>query len=73
MSTCGTNFLHQWISNNVRETVVADTTAASELVHKLFSDAKAVGISSDEIEEDAGSAYEAIFDAIFHHHGDGAG
>jgi hypothetical protein len=34
---------------------------------KLFADAKSLGISSTEIEEDTGSAYEAILDAIVHH------
>ena len=67
MSTRGTNFLHQWISNNIPETVGADIISVSELTHKLFADAKAVGIGSFEIEEDTGSAYEAILDAIVHH------
>ncbi len=66
MSTRGTNFLHKWISNNVPETVGADIISVSELTHKLFADAKALGIGSFEIEEDMGSAYEAIFDAVIH-------
>ena len=32
----------------------------------LFEDAKAIGISSTEIEEDTGSVYEAILNAILH-------
>ena len=54
MSTRGTNFLHKWISSNVHETVGADII-------------KALGINSLEIEEDTGSVYEAILDAIVHH------
>ena len=50
MSTRGTDFLHQWISNNVPDTVGADVSV-SEQAHKLFADAKAVGISRDEIRQ----------------------
>lgn len=67
MSTRGTNFLHQWISNNVPETVGADVISVAELTQKLFADAKALGISSTELEEDTGSVYNAIMDAIVHH------
>lgn len=67
MSTRGTNFLHHWISNNVPETAGADVISVAELTQKLFADAKAVGIGSAEIEEDTGSVYEAILDAIVHH------
>ena len=67
MSARGTNFFHQWLSNNLPETVRADVIPVSELTHKLFADAKALGISSAEIEEDTGSVYEAILDAIVHH------
>ena len=66
MSTRGTNFFHQWLPNNLPETVGGDTTSASELTHKLFADAKALGIGSFEIEEDAGSACEVILGAIVH-------
>lgn len=68
MSTRGANFLHKWISNNVPETVGTDVVSVWELVHKLLVDAKAVGISSAEIEADTGSVYEAILDAIVHRH-----
>jgi hypothetical protein len=67
MSTRGTNFLHQWISNNVPKTNGADIISVADLTEKLFADAKAVGISSAEIEEDTGSVYEAILDAIVHY------
>ncbi|MGX5846921.1 DUF768 domain-containing protein [Mesorhizobium sp. PL10] len=66
MSTRGTDFLYKWISNNVPKTVGADIISVAELTQKLFADAKAIGITSTEIEEDTGSVYQAIFDAIVH-------
>lgn len=67
MSTRGTDFVYKWISSNVPETVGADIISVAELTQKLFADAKAIGISSMEIEEETGSVYEAILDAIVHH------
>jgi hypothetical protein len=67
MSTRGTNFLGQWIRNNVPKTAGPDIISVAELTQTLFADAKAIGISSIEIEEDTGSVYEAILDAIVHH------
>jgi hypothetical protein len=55
------------ISNNVPKTNGADIISVADLTEKLFADAKAVGISSAEIEEDTGSVYEAILDAIVHY------
>ncbi|UVK46671.1 DUF768 domain-containing protein [Mesorhizobium sp. AR07] len=66
MSTRGTDFLHQWPSNNIPETIGADTISVSELTNELFADAKALDISENEIEEDTGSVYGAILDAIVH-------
>jgi hypothetical protein len=67
MSARGAKFFQQWLSNNPPNTVGADAISASELTHKLFADARALGISSTEIEEDTGSIYEAILNAIVHH------
>ncbi|MER9190521.1 hypothetical protein [Mesorhizobium australicum] len=67
MSKRGTDFLYKWMSANVPETVGADIISVAELTHKVFADAKSVGISSVEIEEDTGSVYEAILDGIVHH------
>jgi len=67
MSTRGTDFLHKWISQNVPETTSFDIISVAELTQKLFADAKAIGISSVEIEEDCGSVYETILDAIVHY------
>ncbi|RVD71384.1 MAG: DUF768 domain-containing protein [Mesorhizobium sp.] len=68
MSTLGTDFLYKWIGANVPDTVTvgADIISVAELTQKLFADAKSVGISSTEIEEDTGSVYEVILDAIVH-------
>ncbi|MER8431378.1 hypothetical protein [Mesorhizobium caraganae] len=64
MSKRGTDFLDKWIGANVPAT--ADVISAAELTQKLFEDAKSLGISSVEIEEDTGSVYEAILNAILH-------
>ncbi|RJT23005.1 DUF768 domain-containing protein [Mesorhizobium waimense] len=67
MSTRAVNFLHKWISNSVPETVGVDIISVAELTQKLFADAKAIGISGSEIEEETGSVYEVILDAILHY------
>jgi hypothetical protein len=67
MSTRGTDFLHKWISKYVPETAGADVISVAGLTEKLFADAKAAGISSNEIEEDTGSVYEAILNVIVHY------
>ncbi|TIT80700.1 MAG: DUF768 domain-containing protein [Mesorhizobium sp.] len=65
MSERGAEFFGKWITDNVlRGSVGADIISVAELTTKLFADAKAVGISEDEIEEEIGSAYEAIQAAI---------
>jgi hypothetical protein len=69
MSTRGTNFLYDWISQKIPEAASADVISVADLTNRLFADAKAAGVSSDEIEEDTGSVYQAIFDAIVHHDG----
>ena len=66
MSARGRKFFQQWLSNNLPDTVGANIISVSELTHKLFADAKALGIRSTEIEEDTGSVYEAILDALVH-------
>ncbi|TGP18054.1 MULTISPECIES: DUF768 domain-containing protein [unclassified Mesorhizobium] len=65
MSERGAEFFGKWITDNVlRGSVGADIISVAELTTKLFADAKAAGISKDEIEEEIGSAYEAIQAAI---------
>jgi hypothetical protein len=67
MSTRGTNFLDEWIRTKVPETVGADIISVAELTQQLFRDARDAGIESTEIEEDVGSVYQTILDAIVHH------
>lgn len=67
MSRRGTDFLYKWIGANVPATAGAEIISVAELTQKLFADAKSIGISITEIEEDTGSVYEAIMDAIVQH------
>ncbi|MEI9406577.1 hypothetical protein [Mesorhizobium argentiipisi] len=65
MSERGAEFFGRWITDNVmRGNVGADILSVAELTPKLFADARAAGISEEEIEEEVGSAYEAIMAAI---------
>ncbi|MBZ9776831.1 hypothetical protein [Mesorhizobium sp. CO1-1-8] len=66
MSTRGVNFLDKWLNSNVSGLASSDVISVAEAIQKLFADAKAIGISSTEIEEDTGSVYETVFDAIVH-------
>ncbi|CCV15464.1 DUF768 domain-containing protein [Mesorhizobium sp. STM 4661] len=70
MSTLVTDFVHEWISNNIPNTVGSGAISVAELTEKLFADAKAMGISSSEVEEDTGSIYAMILDAIVQQDGD---
>ncbi|WP_095082009.1 DUF768 domain-containing protein [Mesorhizobium sophorae] len=67
MSTRGINFLDQWIANNIPETTKADVISVDEITHKLFGDAKSVGIKREEIDEEVDSLYRTILDAIVHY------
>jgi hypothetical protein len=49
------------------DVVGADVISVSELAQNYLADAKSLGISSTEIEDETGSVYEAILDAIVHH------
>ncbi|TPJ21658.1 DUF768 domain-containing protein [Mesorhizobium sp. B2-7-2] len=65
MSERGAEFFGRWITDNVmRGKVGADVVSVAELTTKLFADARAAGIAEEEIEEEVGSAYEAILEAI---------
>jgi len=72
MSTRGVNFLHTWISSNLDRVESFDIISVADLVQTLFADAKAAGISSNELEEETGSVYQAVLEAIMHRSG-GAG
>ncbi|MBZ9739705.1 MULTISPECIES: DUF768 domain-containing protein [unclassified Mesorhizobium] len=67
MSTRGVNFLDKWLSSNVSGLASSDVISVAEAIQKLFTDAKATGITSTEIEEETGSVYETVLDAIVHH------
>ncbi|AZO54882.1 DUF768 domain-containing protein [Mesorhizobium sp. M8A.F.Ca.ET.057.01.1.1] len=71
MSARGINFLDQWIQNNVPENAKADAVSIHDLTHKLFSDAKAVGIRRDEIDDEVDSLYRTLVDWIVHSHDPG--
>ncbi|MGX9148371.1 DUF768 domain-containing protein [Mesorhizobium sp. 128a] len=64
MSTRSNNFIHKWIGDNLDEIGDADETTIAEMVMKLFADAKAIGISEVELEEDGGSAHDVVREAI---------
>ncbi|MBZ9799425.1 hypothetical protein [Mesorhizobium sp. ES1-4] len=53
-------------ANNVPEATAADVISVEELTHKLIADAKALGIKRGEIDEEVGSLYRTILDAIVH-------
>lgn len=65
MSERGAAYYRKWITDNVmRGSVGADIISVAELTAKLFTDARAAGISEHEIEDEIGSPYEAILAAI---------
>ena len=66
MTTRGINFLDRWIASNVPETAEADAVSMSELTHKLYADAKALGIKREEIDEEVDSLYRTLVDAVVH-------
>jgi len=64
MSPCGINFLHEWIAENVPGAATADV---DEMTHRLFADAKSIGIKRSEIDEEVDGLYRTILDAIVHY------
>ncbi|RWO57832.1 hypothetical protein [Mesorhizobium sp.] len=66
MSARGITFLHKWIANSVPKTARPDVISINELTHKLFADAKSVGIRREEIDEEVDSLYRTILNAIVH-------
>ena len=70
MSKRGTEFLQQWLADNV-PTLGADMISVRKATEKLFRDAEKQGIHGGEIVEENGSAYETILDAVVHHHHEG--
>jgi hypothetical protein len=70
MSKRGTEFLQQWLADNV-PTLGADMTSIVKATEKLFRDAEKQGIHGGEIVEDNDSVYEAILHAVVHYHHEG--
>ena len=70
MSKRGTEFLQQWLADNV-PTLGADIISVAKATEKLFRDAEKQGIHGGEIVEDNGSVYEEILHAIVHYHDEG--
>ncbi|MBN9222780.1 MAG: DUF768 domain-containing protein [Mesorhizobium sp.] len=66
MTTRGVDFLDRWIGNNIPQTAKADVVSVDELTHKLFADAKALGIKRGEIDEEVTSLYKVLVEAIVH-------
>ncbi|MGX5843593.1 DUF768 domain-containing protein [Mesorhizobium sp. ArgA1] len=73
MSTRGTDFLQQWLIENVPTLAGSDIISVANATQELFRDAEKQGISAAEIAEDNGSIYEAVLDAIVHYHNSGLG
>ena len=67
MSSVGTEFLVNWIANNVRAGgQPEDPLLASQLARSCIIDAAAEGITLDELRPDSGSIESHIADAILH-------
>ena len=69
MSRRDINFLQKWITNNLDPVESADIISIAELAQKLFADAKAIGIGSNELEEEIGSVYQVVLEAILYRPG----
>ena len=72
MSTRGTDFLQQWLGDNVPTLAGSDIISLANATEQLYRDAEKQGISGLEIVEDNGSVYEAILDAVVHCHDEGS-
>lgn len=65
MSQRGAEFYGQWVSRNVMgANVGSDIISVADLTARLFAEAKAAKVPEHEIEEEVGSAYEAILAVI---------
>ncbi|MEO5756892.1 MAG: hypothetical protein ABIQ51_08580 [Mesorhizobium sp.] len=67
MSARGTNFLHEWLSENLPTITGSDIISVADAIQRMTRAAKLRGIGMEEIEEETGSVYETVFDAIVHH------
>ncbi|QPC93014.1 DUF768 domain-containing protein [Mesorhizobium sp. INR15] len=66
MSTRGTDFLHEWLGENLPTMTGPDIISVADAIQRMTRAAKLRGIGMEEIEEETGSVYETVLDAIMH-------
>jgi len=71
MSTRGINFLDQWMAEHLPNAMTDDPAAICDLVGQVMKAAKREGIDPDEVNEEVGSIFGVIFDAMQHRQGSG--
>lgn len=64
MSTRGVNFFDKWLSENLPDDPTGDPVVISDLADKAMKAADQAGIPASDIEDEIGSVFEAIFDAM---------
>ncbi|MER8658917.1 hypothetical protein [Mesorhizobium sp. M0847] len=69
MSTRGINFLDRWMAEHLPNAMTDDPVAVSDLADAMMKSAEREGIGADEINEEVGSVYEVISDAMHHREG----
>ncbi|MEO5756029.1 MAG: hypothetical protein ABIQ51_04145 [Mesorhizobium sp.] len=67
MGTRGMNFLHEWLFENLATITGSDIISVADAIQRMTRAAKLRGIGMQEIEEETGSVYETVLDAIVHH------
>ncbi|MER8465987.1 hypothetical protein [Mesorhizobium sp. M1396] len=69
MSTRGVNFLDKWMADHLPNAMTDDPAAISDLADQAMKAAARDGIHPDEISEEVGSVFKAIFDAMQYREG----
>lgn len=69
MSTRGINFLDKWLAEHLPNAITDDPVAVSDLADECIKAALREGIAPWEIDEEVGSVFEAIFEAMQHRDG----
>ncbi|AZO41429.1 MULTISPECIES: DUF768 domain-containing protein [Mesorhizobium] len=65
MSTRGADFLYHWISEHLPEKAPPDLlVSVADLADEAMQEAGRQGISTEEVDEEVESVYEAIFHAM---------
>ncbi|WP_245458481.1 MULTISPECIES: hypothetical protein [unclassified Mesorhizobium] len=62
----GRKFLDDWLANTLPDVTVGSPIAASDLADQMMKAAGEVGIAASEVNEEVGSVFEVIFEAITH-------